>query len=299
MTYTASGQGTNPNSGRKQAIGARLSRNWWLMVSATIASTTGMAVAVAPVLGQQFGTVWPWPNTHIVLLGGLAVSIVLLVVHLTVQQRRLSDIWVEVRELEGEVHILEEESRERDSQHHARLRALLNIGRIMGSVNKLDDVFDSVIDTCIELFDAQQASLMLVNADTNELEVRASKGHLDNDGVMMAKRKIGEGVAGWVAQKREPLILGPGAEVNRYPDLDVNVSKLTAGLVVPVLLRNELVGVLNIRGGDGSHYCEEDLQSLRLFAENIGTVIHHSEHVEWMRKTIEAHRTEAQGEPVR
>ena len=46
----------------------------------------------------------------------------------------------------------------------------------------------------------------------------------------------------------------------------------------------------------GVKYNDEDLQALQVFAENVGTVIHHSEHVEWMRKTIEKYKSNTQPE---
>ena len=299
MSKVTSKQVAAPDKLRQPVLDARLARNWQLMVGVTIASTVGMAVAVAPVLGEQFGTIWPWPNTHLVLLGGLAISVILMVAHLTVQQRRLSDVHGEVRCLEGAVQHLEEESIERERQNHARLRALLNISRMMGAVNRLDEVFDSVIETCIELFDAHQASLMLLDASTNELAVRAAKGHPDSEKVNAARQKVGEGIAGWVAKNCHPLILGPDIDLSRYPGLQVDVSKLTAAVVVPLLLRDELIGVLSIRSRTpGAQYGEDDLQSLSVLAENIGTVIRHSEHVEWMRKTIEVQRASTEHQPV-
>jgi transcriptional regulator with GAF, ATPase, and Fis domain len=276
----------------KRVVEQRLSRNWHLLVGVTVASTVGLVIALAPVLSAQLGAVWPWPNTHVVLLGGLVASVVALVVYLTVQQRRFTEI-------RGEVQHLETESIERERQNHARLKALLNISRMMGSVTNLEEVFKGIMDTCVELFDAQQASLMMLNSETNELEVRAATGHLDIEGVRVARRKVGEGVSGWVAKKRQPLVLGPGADMDQYPDLNANVSDMTAALVVPVLLRDELIGVLSIRSRvPGDRYGEEDVQALRVLAENVGTVIRHSEHVEWMRKTVENSREGRLGLPI-
>ena len=116
MSKNSTGQEIQTRAG----VDARLTRNWQLMVGVTIASTVGMAVAVAPVLGQQFGTIWPWPNTHLVLLGGLAISVVLLVAHLTSQQRKLSDIHGEVQWLDGASHHLEEKSLRTERQSQAR-----------------------------------------------------------------------------------------------------------------------------------------------------------------------------------
>ena len=283
----------------RAGVDARLTRNWRLMVGVTIASTVGMAVAVAPVLGEQFGSIWPWPNTHLALLGGLAISVILMVAHLTSQQRKLSDIHGEVQCLEGAVQHLEEKSLQNERQSQARLNALLNISRMMGAVNRLDEVFASVVDTCIELFDAHQASLMLLEPGTDVLSVRAAKGHPDHDKVKVARQKVGEGIAGWVAKHRHALILGPEIKPELFPGLKVDVTRLTAAIVVPILLRDELVGVLSIRSREsGVRYNKSDLQSLQVLSENIGTVIRHSEHVEWMRKTIEAQRATRERVPV-
>jgi putative methionine-R-sulfoxide reductase with GAF domain len=273
-------------------IEERLSQIWYLLVGVTVASTMGLAIAMAPILSEQFGTVWPWPNTHLVLLGGLVASIALLVTHLTVQQRHFTEI-------RGEVQHLEQSSVERERQNQARLKALLSISRLMGAVNNISEVFYGITTACIVVFHAQQASLMLLNTETNELEVRAATGHADAEGVKQARQKIGVGVSGWVAKARRPIILGPGVDMTRYKGLNVGNLDPTAAMVVPVLLRDELVGVLNIRSRDPKfRYTDDDLQALMVFAENVGTVIRHTEHVEWMRKTIQSHHAPDQGAPV-
>jgi transcriptional regulator with GAF, ATPase, and Fis domain len=291
----------SPQSGRKQSLDAlnvrdlegRLSRNWYLLVGVTAASTAGFALAVVPVLAQRLGMMWPWPQTHLVLLGGLVVSVLLLTAHLTQQQRRFGEV-------RGAVRALEHESIERERHSHTRLNALLNISRMMGAMSCPDDLFRNMMDTCIEMFRAQQASLMLLDRVTNELVVRAATGHLDLENVLKVRQRMGTGVAGWVAERRRPVVLGPGAPLSQYPGLDVNVSGMTAAIVVPVLLRDDLVGVLSIRSRDaGDRYNENDLQALRVLAENIGTVIRHTEHVEWMRTTIESFRSEGRETPVR
>jgi GAF domain-containing protein len=64
--------------------------------------------------------------------------------------------------------------------------------------------------------------------------------------------------------------------------------KLTAAMVVPIMVRDELVGVLNISSrAPDTTYVEEDLRALEVFAENAGTCIRQAERSEWMRQTID------------
>lgn len=269
---------------RTDALRHQVSRNWYLLATVTVFSTIGMAVAVAPLLAEQVGAVWPWPNTHIILLGGLVVSVALLVIHLTRQQQR-------VAEIKSHVARMEEDTVARQRQNDVRLRALLNVSRMVGAVTDAENVFKQITQTCLEIFECHQASLMLLNDDKTELEVKAATGHHTN--VIGQTRKVGSGIAGWVAKNRQPLILDPDTDMSRYPGLTLASKTTTSAMVVPIVVRDELVGVLNASSRDDStRYSTDDLHSLEVFAENVGTVIRHSEHAEWMRHTIERLRSQ-------
>jgi GAF domain-containing protein len=263
-----------------------VSKNWYTLSVVTVLSTLGMAVAVAPLLAERIGAVWPWPNTHIVLLGGLVISVAMLIFHLTRQQQRVATINHQVR-------LMEEDGKARQQQNDARLQALLNLSRVMGAVTDPENVFRHITESCLEIFECHQASLMLLNQDKTELEVKASTGHRTD--VTGRTQKVGSGIAGWVAKNQEPLILDGDTDMTRYPDLHLNSKSVTAAMVVPILLRGELVGVLNASSrSQETRYSEDDLRSLSVFAENAGTVIRHSEQALWMRQTIERLRAQVE-----
>lgn len=273
-----------PSNPRRDELQHQVSKGWYMLSAVTVFSTIGMALSMAPMLAGRAGAVWPWPNTHVVLLCGLVVLIALLVVHLTRQQRRVSQIRSHVAEMEVE----DEQRRERNAQ---RLHALLNISRMMSAVTEPENVFKHITESCLEIFECQQASLMLLTSDKSELVVKASTGHRTN--VTGTSRKFGTGIAGYVAKTHEPLILDPDTDMSRYPGLELNSAHLTAAMVVPILVRDELVGVLNASSSKPqTRYTADDLRSLSVFAENAGTVIRHSEHAQWMRQTIEKLRAQ-------
>ena len=277
-----------PNQNTKE----RLSRNWYLLAGVTVSCSIGMAIAVSPLFGYQFIDAWPWANTHFILLGGLALSVTLLVVHLTIQQRKLLAI-------RQEVDHLEEDSFARKRENKQRLDALLNISSMMGSVPNKDKLFNFITDTCLDLFNSEYVSLMLNDKEKEELKVRATSGRIAKDEETVAVNKSGGGLSGWVAKTRIALLLSPGVDVNRYPGLDISALDVTAAMVVPILLRDELTGILSVKSRlPGSRYNDEDLQALQVFAENVGTAIRHSEHVEWMRKTIDQYKTKQPGSSV-
>jgi len=259
----------------------QLVRNWYLLAGITVVSTIGLVVALAPLLSARIVNVWPWANTNIVLLGGLASCIALLVWHLTIQQRRV----LEIREHIQQIH---EDAQARKRRQGARLHALLNVSRMMGAVTDPENIFKGITNTCIEIFECQQASLMLIDGQNNKLVVRAATGHIDGEKVSAAYAGVGEGIAGWVAEHQRALILGPKTDMSRYAGLELRSLDLTAAMVVPIVTRDELVGVLNISSRvPDVEYTEEDLRALEVFAENAGACIRYMERAEWMRQVIE------------
>jgi len=256
-------------------------RNWYLLASFTALSTVGLLIAVTPILSKSISSVWPWANTDLVLLVGLGGMILLLILHLTFQQ-------IKVTGIRRKVQVIETEANESRQQNSSRLHALLNVSRMMGSVTDPSSVFQAITSTCLEIFDCHQSSLMLLNTETDMLEMKAATGHINREKLEKVAQPVGKGIAGYVALRKQPVVLGSNVDPARYPGLKLQTMKLTAAMVVPILVRDELVGVLNISSrAPNTVYVEEDLRALEVFAENAGTCIRQAERSEWMRQTIE------------
>jgi len=84
----------------------RRRRNWFLFVATSILSTTGVAVAVSPLLTAQPKLVWPWAPTNFALIASLSICLIMLALHLTQQEWRLCGLRGQL--LESQREILEE-----------------------------------------------------------------------------------------------------------------------------------------------------------------------------------------------
>lgn len=277
---TPRGASTLESAGTK-GLERQSMRNWYMLASICAIATVGLLIAVTPILKDSIASFWPWANTSVVLLVGLGGSTLLLVLHLTLQQLKVSTLRHHMQGLEQEVT-------ERQRQDASRLHALLNVSRMMGATADLGSIFDAITNTCLEIFDCNRASLMLLNQATDELEMMAASGQLDHDKFMNAKQPVGVGIAGYVAFNKKPVILGANIDPKQYPGLELKALSLTAAMVCPILVRDELVGVLNISSKiPSTTYSKRDLRALEVFAENVGTCIRQAERAEWMRQTIE------------
>lgn len=158
----------------------------------------------------------------------------------------------------------------------------------MGQHNTPESVFECITESCLNAFTCDRASLMLYDATAKKLVVRAASGKGAAANMVGAEQAMGQGVAGWAAEQKKALILGRERELKENPDLKLNSPSLLAAMVVPIFLRDELVGVINVSTQSPEiQYFDDDLQALTVFAENAGACIRHAEQAEWMRKTIE------------
>lgn len=274
-------------STRSEAIRAasrldrRSLRNWFFFVGMATLTTIGLAAALLVRLGGRISSPWPWESTDALLLICLTAAIVLFAVYMTIQQRR-------VIALRAKLLKMNEEVGQQMRTHLDRLVALLNVNRTLATATNRQAVFDSITSNCLVTFGSQQASLFLYNGETQNLEVRSVSGHDGAAPELKTAQKIGRGLIGWVAQKRRPFILGRGVQVDIGKDPEVDAPLPSAAIIVPIILRDELIGVLSVSSSSPEAcYSDEDLHSLQLFAETAGICCRHAEQTDWMRQTIQ------------
>lgn len=115
--------------------------------------------------------------------------------------------------------------------------------------------------------DANGASIMLI--DGAELQLRASVGLPQ---VMLGHRqRIGEGIAGYVAQSGEPMELSGTVRDTRFESTDPDAS---SALVIPLRVADRVIGVLNVkRSADGVAFDELERTLVTDLAEELAHAV--------------------------
>ena len=254
-------------------------RNWALLAGVMFVTSLGLAIAIPPLLGGRITNPWPWLNTDLALIIGLCVVLVFFVAYMTQQQRRVLSIHKQLKQLQRETE-------DRIRLYTTRIYALSSVGHMMGSVSNLQSIFDYITEMCGQTFSSSRASLMLYEEGSGELVVR-SVSDQDRQDLLDKRQKVGEGIAGWVARNKKALLLGDSGDAEYYPDLELKDDSILSAMVVPIVARDELVGVLNVssRSKDVT-YGEEDLLALQVFAENAGVCIRHNEQANLLRQMV-------------
>jgi signal transduction histidine kinase len=123
------------------------------------------------------------------------------------------------------------------------------------------------------------------------LETRASYG-LESEFARNAKTRMGEGIAGWVAQQQQGVVLGPKAPNEALGRHYKSNRNITSALSLPLRVGDRCVGVLNVnRINHPEPYREHHREMLRMFAEHVGAVIDRAEVMD--RLSAHAHALES------
>lgn len=133
-------------------------------------------------------------------------------------------------------------------QKVAELAALNAVSRGLNMVSTLDQVLKLILEKTIELLSVEKGSLMLINEETDTLELKVIIG-ADEDGRgerAGAKLKVGEGIAGMALRQGLPIAINDGAKNPRFKMLLPEDSAVRSLLCVPLILNNRKIGVINL-----------------------------------------------------
>jgi putative methionine-R-sulfoxide reductase with GAF domain len=150
--------------------------------------------------------------------------------------------------------------------HEASL--LLEAGRAMNSVLDLPELLETVLRSACDLLDANGGSIMLVEG--NDLVTLCVRGRQEAVG---ARLRLGDGVAGHVALRREPVLIDGHVDPKEFPGLADRDPYVESAMSLPLIHRDEVVGVLNVNAAAGCAFTEYDLRAVAVFAEQAATAV--------------------------
>jgi transcriptional regulator with GAF, ATPase, and Fis domain len=139
---------------------------------------------------------------------------------------------------------------------------LLDAGKRMNAHLELDELLDTILRSACELLDATGGSVMLV--EETDLVTVCSLGR---DAAVDQRMRLGEGVAGYVALRREPVLIDGHVDPDLFPGLVLREPYVDSSMSTPLVHRAELLGVLNVNAPIGRSFTEYDLRALAVFAE--------------------------------
>ncbi len=155
-----------------------------------------------------------------------------------------------------------------------KIQKFLAVSSIINSALEPDEVVRRTIEYTPEVFDSEAASLLLVDDEREELYFTVATGD-KGEAVKEIRLRIGEGVAGWVAKHKQPLIVNDTQSDKRFfKQADEKSGFVTRNILcVPVLLKEQLTGVLEVLNKADGGYTEEDLTLLKALSDQVAVAL--------------------------
>lgn len=124
------------------------------------------------------------------------------------------------------------------------MNSIYEFSKAMAQTLDLDTVLQKVADAALEQCEADEASILLPTEHGDELFVAVVCG--DNREHILGERvPFGQGIAGWVARHRKPLVLDGEVTDPQYLPLKPRES-ISSAVSMPMMVGNKLVGVVNL-----------------------------------------------------
>jgi diguanylate cyclase (GGDEF)-like protein len=148
-------------------------------------------------------------------------------------------------------------------------QALAEAAKALTGNLRLDDVLQAILRAVTQLLGPENWSLLLLDPERNELYFEIAVGQAA-PAMRDIRLKLGEGIAGWVAEHRQPLVVPAVADDARFSSrVDQATHFATESIVcVPMMFQDRLLGVIELVGAKGSRqFSDEDLAVLTPFAD--------------------------------
>ncbi|MDD5015182.1 MAG: GAF domain-containing protein [Atribacterota bacterium] len=151
------------------------------------------------------------------------------------------------------------------------LNALNNISLELTRTTDLDILLNKIIKYAAIIVKAEAASILLLDKKKNELYFKASLGKKSEE-IKKYRVKVGEGIAGWVAQKGKSLVVDDVTKDTRWnKSIDSSTKFISKSLIcVPLILDKEIMGVMEvINKKDNEYFDKNDEEILNSFANQV------------------------------
>jgi len=156
------------------------------------------------------------------------------------------------------------------------LSSLIEVSIIINSTLDLEKLIGLVMEKAQSVMRAEASSVMLINEKTGKLECEVALGEYGEKVRKTISLDKGQGVAGWVWEHDEPLIVQDVEKDERFfADIDRQSGFRTRTiLAVPLKVKDRIIGVAEvINRTDGKQFTRDDLELFSTFGRQVAMAI--------------------------
>ena len=157
---------------------------------------------------------------------------------------------------------------EHERQYADTLETLAEIGGEFASILNLDELLTRIANLTRRLVDYRTFGILLLNEETQELEMKVAVRY--GDKVTVPRIKLGTGLVGYAALHKEAVLVPDVSKDPRYIKL---VDDARSELVIPLLLQDRCIGVFDLESPELDAFKKSDAEILTLLASQAAVAI--------------------------
>ena len=143
----------------------------------------------------------------------------------------------------------------------AKIAVLYDAGQALLSTFDLDEVLQRILAIARDYFHLQNVAILLLDQEAQQLFVRSQIGW--DEGSDQFRLDVGKGLNGVAALKKQPIY---APDVSKDPNYVCSTKATRSELAIPLMVRDEVVGVLDCQSDQMGYFDNETIELLTLFS---------------------------------
>jgi diguanylate cyclase (GGDEF)-like protein len=142
-----------------------------------------------------------------------------------------------------------------------KIAILYDASQAVLSTFDLDEVLQQILVIARDYFHLHNVAILLLDRETGKLYVRRQVGW--DEGQDRVRMAVGKGITGAAAQQKRPIY---APDVSKDPRYILSAKTTHSELAIPLMVRDQVVGVLDCQSENLNHFDSETVDLLTLFS---------------------------------
>ena len=168
---------------------------------------------------------------------------------------------------------------ESEREYAETLETLAEIGREMSAILDLDELLTRLAHLVKRIINYRIFGIALLDESSEMLEMKLAIKYGDNPRALEPV-KLGEGLVGYAALHKEPVLVDDVTQDPRYINV---VEGVRSELVIPLLLKDRCIGVFDLESPELAAFSKKNVELLTLLASQAAVAIENARLYEAIR----------------
>jgi HD-GYP domain-containing protein (c-di-GMP phosphodiesterase class II) len=164
-----------------------------------------------------------------------------------------------------------------------KLDILREVSSAVANSESTDSVSELVLELVLKYLHANIGSVMLIDEEKQELFIKTSRG-IEEDLISEIRVRIGEGICGYVAGEKKPLLIKDVTRDVRFKKIGHAKYENNSLICAPIHTRNHMYGVISVNNrADGAVFTVDDLELVTILADQAAIAFENARLIETLK----------------